>query len=358
MKTTIPVELSSNLLTIDDVFDEISKSALHDITSTTEDILVNLAGFKFTGDDQTKDTRRPQGVAIYGDYVINSWYFTDNSLEYTGNCKLTVTSKTKEKYFNLVPVQLDGDKFEPIKSHAGGITVIENYLYLADAASIRIFDLSKINRNSLENTDFILLYDYMIPQVAELKISTPGGAHLSYLSTTIIKEKKYFLTGNFYSTVDKKYEKGGKAMIWLFPIETKSYPFPTIEINDENEYDQIEPLFPGGDEKGKTVTRIQGAIIEGNILIINRSYSDETKQLIVMEYDNILADGKLMPSSYFDGTVTAKHEYNHKNWLYGCEDLEKDDLSKDDPKIWTVTEFKNNRSVLAASYTDIIKLMM
>jgi len=355
-------------LTIEEVFVK-NQILISGARSTRTDLPVVLDKFMF-GSNEQKGTRRPQGVANFGNYVINSWYFTDNS-DWDGNCKLTVTDLSRKSYFNLVPVQFHDtqvNKFKHIDSHAGGLTVVDHYLYIASGKSILIFDLNKIypitskpDPTIATDQNFIYEYTYMIPQVGYMSFETASQANASYISLTEINSKQYFVVGNFYSrTAD--YDNGGKSMIWLLPVIQNLYSFPVIEVNSEtNQYMQIEPLFPSGDEKNKTVTRIQGVVIKDNVLILNRSYTDhETFQLIVMKYSDILAENPTL-LSFFSGTKSNKQSYNNKNWMVGCEDLE-----FYNNRIWTITEFVafnsttgyfENRSLYSASYSDIIDLL-
>jgi hypothetical protein len=276
------------------------------------------------------------------------------------------------KDFNLVPVTFHStqiNKFKHIDSHAGGITVMGHYLYLTSGDLIQIFDLDKIypvignqdNHNDptvANDQNFIYEYSYMIPQVGEMDFITLSKARVSYMSLAEINSQKYFLFGNFFSEEDYDpfdpfdfvYMYGWKAMIWLLKIEEGVYPFPTIKVNgNAPDFFQINPLFPSGSEKNQTITRIQGAVIKDNVLVINRSWQDETKQLIAMEYADILGSNTIL--RYFSGTTSNKLGYDNKNWLKGCEDLE-----YYDGKIWSVTEF-NDRCIYYGNFQDVLNLM-
>lgn len=351
--------LSKTSITVDAVFAK--NNILIKGQNSTKTSLVVLDKFKF-GENEQKETRRPQGVANYGKYVITSWYFTDKSDGYAKNCKLTVTDVNKGSYFNIVPVTFHDTqttKFKHIDSHAGGLTVIGHYLYMADGDAILIFDLDKIypivnkpDQTIATDQNFIYEYSYMIPQVGKIDFKTTSGAKAAYLSLTEINSQKYFVVGNFYSEVKDTYNKGGKSMVWLLPVQENVYPFASIKVNKQtNEYTCIIPLFPSGFEKNKTVTRIQGALIMDNVLLLNRSWSVETYQLIVMKYSDILVASSANLESYFSGTKGNKLSYDNKNWLYGCEDLE-----YYNGRVWTATEF-DARCIYSAAYSDIIKLL-
>jgi hypothetical protein len=321
---------------------------------STSDSLFELDTYSFRGDDQDKKTRRPQGAAFFKNYLVNSWYFRKSKFE--DNCKLTVTDTETCRCVNVAPVQTSGDKLVKIESHAGGIATIDHWLFLADSTiqAIRVFDLQHIypvDENDsciLSDQEFVRLYDYMVPEIGRVPLSTPGSASLAYISIATIDCQLFFLVGNFYSRMKPKYKKGGKSMIWLFPIETSQRSFPSVDLSRPNL--QLEPLFPSG--PSGTVTRIQGALINDDVLTLSRSFSYLTKQLIVMRYDDILSSST--PKDFFDGTVAEPHEYDNKNWLYGCEDLSFDEEFKN---VTTVTEFAKHRHSFLAPYSRFLNLL-
>ncbi len=347
--------------TIAQVFSE--GDALQNGVNSTTTKLVSLNKFKFNLNEQ-KNTRRPQGLANFGNYLIHGWYFTAEST-WEDNCKLTISDLSQGKYFNVVPVQFhatQAGKFRHIDSHASGLTVIDHYLYMANSASILVFDLNKIYKiikpsdpDVASGQNFIYEYTFMLPQVGEIIFDTDSGAKASYLSLTQIDSVNHFVVGNFYSTVSSSYSSGGKSMIWVLPATNTNYSFPTIQTNTSRIYPQIDPVFPSGDETGQELTRIQGAVVKDNVLIMNRSYQDDTYQLIVIRYANIFAD-PLVITDFFAGTTSSPHGYNNKNWLYGCEDME-----YYNGRVYTVTEFPEglygDRANYSGTYTSFINLM-
>lgn len=323
--------------------------------------LVKLNQFIF-GLNEQKETRRPQGIANYGKYVVTSWYFTDESDAFAKSCKFTITDVDKGRYFNVVPVTFHDTqttKFKHIDSHAGGLTVIGHYLYMADGDGILIFDLDKIypvankpDKTIATDEDFVYEYTYMIPQVGKMDFETTSGANAAYMSLTEINSQKYFVVGNFYSDVKEVYKKGGKSMVWLLPVQENVYPFPSINVNKQtNEYTCITPVFPDGLQKNKSVTQIQGTLIKDNVMMLSRSWSGTTYQLVVMKYSDVLTASPANLVSYFSGTNGNILLTTNKNWLLGCEDLE-----YYNGRVWTCTEF-GFRSIYSAAYSDIIKLM-
>ena len=141
-------------------------------------------------------------------------------------------------------------------------------------------------------------------------------------------------------------------MLWLLPVEHNQQPFATVKMQDD--YVQLEPLFPSGSDMGETMTRVQGAVIKDNTLIIHRSYTTgyyASKQLVVIEYDDILAEEPVV-KAFFSGSNDDKHQHKPKNWLSGCEDL-----TLVDGELWTITDFVNDRYIYCAKLVDIEGLL-
>ncbi len=313
---------------------------------------LDLHYFEFSSPESDNKDRRPQGVTKKGDYIINSWYFTNDATSTNKDkCKLTIADTNTNAYVNVVPVERNSaGKYEGITSHAGGITIVGDYLYMVDKIGsdkgMRVFSLNNIlevNKNTqdiaTDASSFILDYSYMLPEVGVFTVDTPSNVNLSYLSVAMIDNTSYFLTGNFYKSDESKYNAGGKSMMWLFPINTNGPSFPFIDTTAKTY--QIEPMYPSGEHKNKTVSRIQGATITDNVLMISRSWADKSYQLIGIEYSRDirkLDDYKTDKiSEYFDGTDTSPENNNAKNWLVGCENLHHD---RETGNLYTVTEFK------------------
>ncbi|PAJ73236.1 hypothetical protein CJF42_16755 [Pseudoalteromonas sp. NBT06-2] len=236
--------------------------------------------------------------------------------------------------------------------------------------AIRVFDLRLILDRSAcssyisSDQSFVNEYTYMLPEVGRILIDTPLNAPLSYLSTTEINNVPYFLTGNFYSEKKSKYSQGGEAMIWLLPMSNVKTSADFAFVAPDASCYEIKPVFPSGDEKGDTVTRIQGAaFVNNNLLIVNRSYSDKTKQLQVLQYQKMPTSSGFdatQLNGFFSGTESNPNSYQHKNWLYGCEDLCIDKGISQESEInylYTVTEFADHRNIYTAKLSDIINLV-
>ena len=258
---------------------------------------------------------------------------------------------------DVCPCVVNGSgQFVHFNSHAGGMAVIGNYLYIScsDSQSIRVFDLTHIykrtdNLSAVSSSDsFINLYPYILPQVGQIFCSTPGGANLSYMSVT--QDGGSFLLGNFYSTTSVGWAKGGKGMIWLVPIvEDPSIEFPAADDTSSQAVEMLEPLFPAGPNVNTTMTRLQGALLvyndsEERILILQRSYVDSSNQLIVMNMDT---------GAYFSGNVANPLSHDAANWLHRCEDL----TLVPDGLVVTITEDPTERSVTFWSLAEILDLL-
>lgn len=324
----------TNPLTVDQLNYNQAAEPLNPQTQLTG--LATQGEWRFGGSNQTKSTRRPQGISVYGNYIINSWYFRNSPHE--GLCKLTVMDKTTGQARNVVPVQYGVNGFESIESHAGGIAVDGNYLFIADVDMLLVFDLQEFydvadNSSSLDPTDdFAALYQYFLPQIGEISFTPPENVEIAWVSLT--EDYESFLLGNFYKPGHVDHGAGGKSWIWEFPIDpSQPHEFAT----PSGTVTTIEPKF----EDGSPVTEIQGALLSGNKLILNRSWSDDVYQLVVTNVDGTV---------HFVGTDTDP-THNDKNWLYGCEDW-----CFDGDKVLTVTEFYNNRNVTSYLLNDVLAL--
>lgn len=356
-----------NPLTLDDIDWSAGQPLQVPVPLQQDTGLSPLSEFKLTGDNQTKTTRWPQGVATYVDdsnieYILTSWYFSSSSNN--GNCKLVLINPEADmgapvdgSAMDVCPCVVNGSgEFVHFNSHAGGMAVIGNYLYIScsDSQSIRVFDLTHIykrvdNLSAVSSSDsFINLYPYILPQVGQIFCSTPGNANLSYMSVT--QDGGSFLLGNFYSTTSVGWSKGGKGMIWLVPIvEDSGIEFPAADATENQAVEMLEPLFPSGPNVGTTMTRLQGALLvyddnEDRILILQRSYVDSSNQLIVMN---------LGTGDFFSGDIIAPLAHNATNWLHRCEDLTLAAPSR----LLTITEDPTERSVTFWDLDDILSLL-
>ena len=321
------------------------------VVRSSERLLTPMWKYEFTHWDQNRKTRRPQGTAVKGDHIINSWYFTGKSDDWEGDCKLTIMDRRRQRYVNVAPVQRTHDGtdrgYVRIQSHAGGLAMVGDFLFVADSSitALRIFDTRKIfsvadNRSSvISSQKFVLQYQLMMPEIGRIELSTPDNAGPSFVSLCTIGGVEHLVTGNFYSWW-WQYDDGGKSMIWCLPITrgTARAGFPSV--HPRLTIREILPRFPSGSEKGDVITRIQGVALQDGFMILSRSFKDWTKQLIVLKFDE---DYRVQdPHLFFSGTRAARHAYEHENWLYGSQDLS---LSEDGRALYTLTEFVDHRAV-------------
>lgn len=342
------------------VHDELpsGRALIDPLVETQKTGLLPDAKYRFSGTNQTKNTRRPQGVIQYGSSIINTWYFRQSI--YSDNCKFTVTDTTPggKGIRNVCPVQLNSSgKFIHIDTHAGGAARVGDYMYIADSTtqSIRVFDLRCFynrveNISAVSSSDaFLNLYNDFLPQVGQIFMNTPGNANTSYMSVS----GNNFLVGNFYSTTRSSWAKGGKTMLWLIPMGDYGHEFMSADSSSNQCNQQLEPLFPSGSNKDTTLTRVQGALLtENNELILNRSYLSSSMQLILMKYANL--NDLSTPVGFFSGTESEPQIHDAKNWLYGSEDWS---FSDDGSQVITTTEFKNRRQIFVWDKDAILGLI-
>lgn len=315
--------------------------------------LVRDGEYSFTGDNQVKITRWPQGVADYlspeiNHWIITSWYFS--SAANANNTKFVAIDTSMQLAYDICPVVLKNGLFTHLHSHAGGLATIGSFLYVADSTgrSIRVFDLANIY-STIENVaaidptdDFVGLYNYFIPEVGRIFLTPTNDAPISYLSLS--EDGHYLVAGNFYSTTTAAYARGGRSYIWRIPLsETPTVTGFRDPISDV--VHQIEPLFPSGPNINTTMTRIQGVLwtLEDE-LIINRSFTNETKQLLVIKPNG----------QFFSGDVLAPQSHNPDNWLFRCEDLSFSVRYAD--RFLALTEDPGDRSVTTWSISEVLEL--
>lgn len=303
--------------------------------------LVPAASYKFTGLDYTSTARYPQGVAAIDNFVLTSFYYKYAPLQ--SACKLTVFDRTQLKATNVGILTWENGKFRRINTHGGGIEIIGNYLYVENSANwqVRVFDLREIypiaeNATVVDMADpFMADITYFLPEVGTIQFNSTVGGQLAYLS----KSGDNLVSGNFWIEGSNTYGSGGKTMVWVWPLDYTSYEF-AVPVGTAT---QIEPKNPSGADVGKSVDKVQGALIYNDVLILNKSYGAGTYHLIVLDLAR--------PGEYYAGDTTNPHGFNWKNWLYGCEDI-----SIIGNQMVTVTEFGGDRDVTFWNLADVVGL--
>lgn len=319
-----------------------------DSSITQKTGLTPLRVYKFTGLDYTSSGRYPQGVATYGNLVLTSFYYKYAPLQ--AACKLVVLNRFTEFTANVGLVQFDGI-YKRIDTHAGGIEVFGDYLYVEDSftQNLHVFDLRAVylkspNAFCYDTADpFFAEVDYLLPEVGRIKLSWNGYqiTNTSFVS----KCEDAIVLGNFWIP-GSSYAAGGKSMVWRLPMQLGDYPFKTPPLDVVAE--QFEPIFPPGslEDTGLPVDKIQGALLmPNNVLMLSRSYGSGTKQLMILTPN---------PAVFYNGNATNPLGYDWKNWLYGCEDMS---ITEDGNEVVTVTEFNGFREISFWAMNDLLGLV-
>lgn len=299
------------------------------------------SGFEFDDKDTKDKYWYPQGISYIKESkknktIVVSWYSKKN-----GYARITFVKPIGDKveYNHVTLVQRDGaSTYKGIKTHAGGVAIIGNYIYVADSnlKGIRIFDANILFEVSEPNSKKCGIINgkscalgnrYIIPEICYYNVLV-GPSSMSYMSVDRSNPKEpRLLTGNFTSTVKSKYDNGS-SLVALWKMEKDKSGIWLIDSND-------------GTISVKT-KRAQGAVKFKDNFMINRSYSSSTHSIRI-------------------GTIQNK-KFKYKkpktsNWPVGCEDLSYDN---DQSELWGVTEFpngKNNgyRFVYCADWDKLIK---
>jgi len=299
--------------------------------------LYPISEYEFSGSNQVSSTRRPQGIAKYGNIIFNSWYFRSNS-DYEDACKLTISDELG--HTDICPVQLDeNNKFVRVDSHGSAIAILGDYLYLTDEhlSAIRVFCIKDIYQRTnilpaMGDDEFTEFFDWVMPEVGRILVTLPTGT-----PDILSINNNEFLLGNFYYPPSYP---GTDSQLHYLPLdENATYEFGVPEDNPTT----ILAVYPEGHElEGQVIKQIQGAVKYENDLILNCSWSAEVKQLIVIN---------LQTGGFFTGDTIDGRSHDNTNWLYGCEDL-----CIDDGRVYTVTEFRHFRSITEWSLWEILNL--
>lgn len=301
--------------------------------------------FKFTGTDYTSSARYPQGVAVFEDFVLTSFYY--KYAPYQAACKLVVTNMVAEKTANVAICQMQAGFISRIDTHAGGMEIFGNYLYVENSflGCIHVFDLTTLfrkadNHHCLDGSDpFFAEVDYLLIEVGRIQLNVT--TNISFLS----KCGENLVLGNFWIP-GSQYSAGGKSMIWKLPMQAGVYEFLAPPVNVIAS--QLEPVYPANSltDTGLSVEKIQGALVMPNgVVMLSRSYGSGTKQMMILTPN---------PEVFYNGNVTYPLGYDWKNWLYGCEDLS---LTPDGSEVVTVTEFNGAREVSFWRLNDLLGLV-
>lgn len=126
-------------------------------------------------------------------------------------------SKAKYNHVELVipdPAHPDGRHFKHVACHAGGVSWVGHYLYVADThGGLRVFDtqhIAKLGKNAVAPKG---TGPYVLPQVASY--AQPHGSHIKFSGLSLDRAH--------HSLISQEYDahkKGGKIVRWPIDLET------------------------------------------------------------------------------------------------------------------------------------------
>jgi hypothetical protein len=269
-------------------------------------------------DDKDQDTPDwyPQGLTGSDDsgnigipaFMI-SWYFKPKTGERGIRVSFLSPKSLKYQHALLVLARPDGS-YGPINIHAGGIACFGDLLYVADTErGLRVFDLNNVLdlrtvQNDLGDPQRIgrhggklhaFGYRYIVPQTDAWQVAA-ADPRFSFVSIDRSGDTPLLITGEY-----REKDPGGWVGRWKLDME-------------------------GGEPQDAFVMghpKIQGATSHGGKWYLSQAASST-------------ANGKLQV--YEGGELTTRP------FPIGPEDL-----TVQDGKLWSVTEFRNKRTVFAVS---------
>ncbi|MGI5288913.1 hypothetical protein ACQEVF_36950 [Nonomuraea polychroma] len=268
--------------------------------------------YAFDAKDQDTADWYPQGLtcgeesgSIGVPVFVVSWYFKPEAGERGIRVSFLSPRTLKYQHALLVAAKPDGS-YAPINIHAGGIALDSDLLYVADTfRGLRVFDLNNLldlrtAQNDLGDAKLIGRHDgkfhafgyrYVIPQTDFWKLAQPGP-HFSFVSIDRSGGTPQLITGEYWED-----DPGGRVAHW-------------------------DLAFSGGEPNEVFVmghTKIQGAISHGGKWYLSQAA-------------NATTNGKLL--------VYTDQKLRTRPFPIGPEDL-----TVQDGKLWSVTEFRNKRVI-------------
>ncbi|MFC4113921.1 hypothetical protein [Nonomuraea zeae] len=272
--------------------------------------------YAFDDKDQVTVDWYPQGLTCGEDsgsigvpVFMASWYFKPEAGERGIRVSFASPKTLKYQHALLVQARPDGS-YGPIDIHAGGIAVHGDLLYVADTLrGLRVFDLNNLldlrtaqsdlgdpNRIGRHGRKFHAFgYRYVIPQTDFWQVAQ-AGPRFSFVSIDRSGATPQLITGEY-----REGDPGGWVARW-------DLAFAGGEPND---------AFVMGHPK------IQGAISWGGKWYLSQAASSTT-------------NGKLL--------VHAGETLQTRPFPIGPEDL-----TVQDGKLWSVTEFKGKRVIFGVA---------
>ncbi len=285
--------------------------------------------FCFSGDDFTKDTWRPQGIAGSGesgwagrppgDVLLTTWYRKKGDEPGEGRVSVIDLAASPHRYRNVRLVEpiadsLCPDTCEPLLvdiadgAHVGGAAWAGRYLYVTDTSprGLRVFDLTAFVEYEGE---------LVLPEVAFHKSKGAAKAAFSFLSVDTTTSPPSLLSGEFV-------ERATGADMVRWPLSTNGKLAKTAGA--------IRPT-EGWTVSSTAMQSLQGVAFVGDSFLFTSSFSTDDPLLFRSGADA----GEAVATPYIDG----------------AEDLTFEPTSG---RLWSVGEFAKRRVVLSLQASAII----
>jgi hypothetical protein len=274
--------------------------------------------YAFDAADQDTPDWYPQGLTgsddsgtATGPAFVTSWYFKPRPPVPERGIRLTFLSPRTLKYRHVLLVEARPDgSYAPINIHAGGVAWYGDLLYVADTVrGLRVFDTRAILDLRTAQDDLgdparvgrhggrlhAFSYRYVMPQTDFWRLAQPGP-HFSFVGIDRGTTPHALISGEYAEA-----DPGGRVVRW------------DLEIADGTPRD----AFVLGHAK------IQGALSAGGAWYLSQAADARTNGKLIVQREN--------------GRVT-------RPFPIGPEDL-----TVQNGKLWSVTEFRNKRVIFAVS---------
>jgi hypothetical protein len=285
--------------------------------------------FVWDHDDRETTSWYPQGLTGSADAVAGgllgdrrvllvSWYARKNEFKGARISLIDVTNPLDVRYRHVLlvePVRQDGEpNFRAVRTHAGGIALYKNYLYVADTAwGVRVFDTSQIFRTEADASKSRIgiqgghayAYDYRfaLPMVGHYKQMRRGEFSFSFISLDRTT-RPHAVWGGEYDDLD---ERGYVTRFALDEVTGRLSvdPFGRARSNKTFQLNR---------------THTQGFLAAHGCYYFNHSYQHDQYRIHVQK----------------------PHEFVTLRGGYGLEDLHYDGVAG---RLWFLTEHPRSRGV-------------
>jgi len=212
-------------------------------------------GFLWDSDDSKTKKWRPQGIAGLNeggkDYILVSWYGRKEEGYKERGARISIVELSSLKYRHLLLVDKDMNTYPDM--HAGGISVVNGKLHVADSRSgynvIRVYNFNKIK----ELPEAEAKYDYTYILIEEFNYKSPiTPSFMSY-----DKDQKKMLIGTF---AEKPSNSKPNLLLWYKVPENKKEATAFNSSIDKilvyrlpDEYKKIQGMAASKAANGKTI---------------------------------------------------------------------------------------------------------